>query len=226
MANEVTVDAMTSVLLHDVDSRFRVNRKGNPVEITYAIDHGVLTEAEIHDLVTSAGVGKEFTTLPDGSSKELVKHGLSSLWKIDRIGSSVENKDREVVGSVAEMRASVQQNLDEIRNAHHSAMRQWLPASVSSLVRAATEEDPNKRMFYKNGVMAPADGYTRSLVGVGYEYKEKSPNIREPSDKDRVNTYLKSREVDTQTMKDILNRKLGMALSTLQPDSPAETYTP
>lgn len=216
------VDSVNSMLRNTspgVDPRFRSDRKGNPLEQALAVAQGGLSEAEVFSLVSNAGVSKEFGNLPD-KLKSIVVDGLSGLWKIDRLGRDVERKDKEVVGSANEMRHLVEENSEQIRRSHHGAVMEWLPLSTNFLIKAAVEKDAEKRRVYKDGVMSPPDGYIRKLNSVGYDYKERKPNIQDQSKREGVGAYLTgARDSDLGAMRNILFQRVGMVVAAIEPTS-------
>lgn len=210
---------MLGNLFPDVDPRFKSDRKGNPIEQSFAVARGELSEGEVFGLVSTAGVNKEFDSLPD-KLKLTIVDGLSNLWKIDRVGRSVEEKDKKIVGSVNEMKHLVEENSGQIKRQYHSATLEWLPHSVNSLVKAALEKDSEKRRVYKDGVMSPPDGYIRKLNGVGYDYRERRTNIPNTTDRERVDTYLTgARDSDLGSMRSLLFQKVAMVVAAVEPIS-------
>lgn len=219
MDNIDSVDSMLRNTSPGVDPRFRSDRKGNPLEQAIAVAQGGLSEAEVFNLVNNAGVSKEFVNLPD-KLKSIVIDGLSGLWKIDRLGRDVERKDKEVVGSAAEMKHVVEENSESIKRSHHGAVMEWLPHSTNSLVKAAIEKDAEKRRMYKDGVMSPPDGYVRKLNSVSYDYKERKSNIQDQSKREGVGAYLTgTRDSDLGAMRSIIFQRVGMVVAAIEPTS-------
>jgi len=211
------VDSMLENLYPGVDPRLRTKRQGNPIEQGLAVARGELSEPEVAGLVASAGVSKEFNDLPI-KSKLLVVDGLSGLWKINRIGSDVERKDKENVGSLEEMKRVVNEDSGQIERQYHGSTLGWLPHSVRPLVQAVSEKDSEKQKNLKNGVLGIPHDYIRKLTSVGYDYRERRSNISKASDRERVDAYLTGdRESDLGTMRNLLFQRVASVVAAIKP---------
>jgi|GEM_PF-5907824 len=213
-----SVDAMLETISPDVDPALRSDREGNPLEQALAVGRGELTSVEILRLVTTAGVNKEFDTLPD-KLKLTIADGLSNLWKIDRLGRKVENKDGEIMGKIDEIKRLVEAKLDGIKASYHNTLTDWLPHSVRSLVKCAIESDPEKWSVSRDGVMSPPDQYIRKLRRAGLEYEENRAYIKDPAKRENIGIYLSGeRETELGTLKNLLYGNVAGVIEVVKPN--------
>lgn len=197
---------MLEDLLPGVHPALRKDRKGNPMEQTFAVGAGELTEGEIGELIDSAGVSEEYKALPD-KHKELINTSLADLWKINRIGREIGDGDLEKVANT-ELKYLVE-------NGYYSITEDWLPFSVNSLVKFASEKDDKARKEYKMKAIEPASDYARTLQRIGTNYYEELPRIPDASERGRVKNYLEGEREDN--MREMLNTayrgRMGDALA-------------
>jgi hypothetical protein len=204
---------MLGDLYPGVEPAFRQGRKGNPLEQAIAVSGGELTEEEIFNLLDNAGVTKEYEELPE-TVKSLVRTGLFGLWRVDRLGRHIEENDKAILGKAKEMADLVEENSERIERDYHAITSEWLPISVDSLIKTASEENPLKRRSYENGVIIPPDDYIRKLRNVGYEYSENTHNILNDNKRNEINFYLNDdRESNLSSARKIVNTDLGEVLS-------------
>ncbi len=202
--NQDTIKQMLGGL--NSDSRITSNRQGNPLEQAIAAGSNSLTEHELYKLFYESGVKNEDFDNLDPKSKEAVANGLFRLWKIDRFGKEVEDKDQRNIPNVQELKDVYEQRVRE----KSYAAQGWLRESTRNLVQLAgmVEEPKEERSRIADRVYGNAESYVKFLKRSGENYEDAANRRLVADTLYEIRDYLKKREGDMANIQGELN-KLG-----------------
>lgn len=154
--------------------------------------HDYLPEATLYGLLDKSGINaRDFDEL-DSVVKERLELGLSKLWRINKIGTEVEEEDKEIARPIARLTEIVE---DRLKAKAFAAGEDWMEESTRKLVELAkmkTEPEEERRQKAVK-VLDIADAYWTNLQRGEGDLEDYTQRNLLGDEANRIYTYLGQR---------------------------------
>lgn len=185
---------------------------------------GKEVELQIINKLKELGVMDKLVQL-DPERQNIMAGAIGGLWKINSLGQSVENEDREKVMNAkierepdrTRVRETVGDGLGQIGYSFHGAW-EWFDTSIINIVEASVEKDQRRHENLKQGAVDKVWRYITNLDKAGLEYGRLSTQLSWAKNAGEVENYLKEvRPSNIREMKGLLEGVVAFQVKHLKP---------